>query len=87
MTSSEFLKPWKTHVGFAAAFLAILFLNLILKTTAGEPFSRALGHAFTAVTPVEYLMFAGLWYSLAFSRPSEVRRSAFTSLNLSEHKT
>lgn len=82
MTKSEFLKPWKTHLGFGGGFLALLLFTIIHNATSEEALGRATWHAFSAIRPMEYLMFVGLWYAAAFSRFENERRSGLTALNL-----
>jgi len=83
MTTSEFLRPWKTHLGFGGGFLAVLLLSIVINLTNGEAFGRATRHAFSAIKPMEYLMFFGLWYAVAFSRSEHEPSSGLTTLSLS----
>jgi hypothetical protein len=87
MTRSELLKPWKIHLGFGGGFLTVLLLSVAINLTNGEAFGDATRHAFSAIKPMEYLMFMGLWYAAAFGASQDERGSRFTALNLSgNHK-
>lgn len=87
MTTSEFLKPWKTHLEFGGGFLAVLLLTIAINLINGEPFGGATRHAFTAIKPMEYLMFLALWYAIAFRGSQHEPSGGLTTLNLSgSHK-
>jgi hypothetical protein len=87
LTTSEFLKPWKTHLAFAGGFLAVLLVSIAINLTNGEAFDRSTWQAFSAIKPMEYVMFLGLWYAVAFGRSQHETSTGLTTLNLSgRHK-
>ena len=59
-----------------------MLLHLVLDLAAGFSFGKATWRALSSIKPMEYLMFALMWYGLAFSQNLDQRRSRLTALNL-----
>jgi hypothetical protein len=76
------MKPWKIHLAFGGGFLALILLHLVLDLVAGVSFGKATWKELSSIKPMEYLMFALMWYGIAFSQNPDQRRPQLTALNL-----
>ena len=79
----EFLAKRKAHLIFGTAFLFVLALNTILGLMAGQTLLGATWNGITAIRPMDYVMFALVWYACVVHRPQDNWHSPLISLNLS----
>ena len=79
----EFPPKRKAHLIFGTAFLLVLAFNTILDLTAGQTLLGATWNGITAVTPVDYVMFALFWYACAVHGLKDDWHSPLISLDLS----
>jgi len=78
----EFFAKRKAHLFFGTAFLLALVLNTILGLTQGQTLRAAIWNGIIALRPMDYVMFALLWYACAM-HPKDNWHSPLISLNLS----
>jgi hypothetical protein len=78
----ELLAKRKAHLIFPSAFLLAVVFEITIGLMTGQTVLDALWNAFSAIKPIDYMMFAAFWYMCAVHRPRDDWDGPLTSLNL-----
>jgi hypothetical protein len=86
MKSREFVARRKRHLVFVAAFLLALVVNITIGLMSNESVLGATWRGVSEIRPMDYVMFALVWYACAVHQPKDEWQSSLISLNLSGSK-
>jgi hypothetical protein len=86
MNPREFIARRKTHLVFVAAFLLALVVNITIGLMSDESFLDATWRGVSEIRPMDYVMFALVWYACAVHQPKDDWQSSLISLKLSGSK-
>ena len=82
MDLREFVGRRKAHLIFGGIFLLVLIFTTTIRLIAGDTVLSATWKAVSEVRPMDYIMFALLWYACTTHRPKDDWRSPLTTLDL-----
>ena len=86
MNPMEFIAKRKRHLVFVFAFLIAVVVNITMGLSSGESFLDATWKGVSEIRPMDYGMFAVVWYACAVHQPNDGWQSSLMSLNLSGSK-
>ena len=86
MNRMEFMAKRKSHLVFVSAFLIAVVANITIGLISGESFVDATWTGVSEIRPMDYGMFALVWYACAVHPPKDDRQSSLISLNLAGSK-
>jgi hypothetical protein len=86
MNPMEFIAKRKRHLVFVFAFLIAVVVNITMGLSSGESFLDATWTSLSEIRPMDYGMFAIVWYACAIYPPKDDWQSSLISLNLSGSK-
>ena len=86
MNPMEFIAKRKRHLVFVSAFLIAVLANITIGLSSGESLLVATWTGVSEIRPMDYGMFALVWYACAIYPPKDDWQSSLISLNLSGSK-
>ena len=81
------LRKLKVHAVFGGALTLVFLVSVIWRVALGERLLQASWNAFREISPLEWVMIFGIWYSVASQKPQdEWSSNSITTLGLSQRQ-